>query len=98
MGNYRSPKSQHNVLKHNILQCWKADNSELETAIRLKCLSASIKKIEIRMAETCWNYIFRPSRAPNYIVFRRIRSKFKLIQALMHVFVTYKNEADQNIH
>ena len=34
MGNGRSPESQHNVLRFHILQCSKADDSELETAIR----------------------------------------------------------------
>ena len=48
------------------------------------------------MAEGIWeNYIFRHSRAANSIVSGGIRSKFKLIQAFMHVLVTYKNKKDQ---
>ena len=39
--------------------------------------------------------MFRPSRTANSIVSGRIRSKFKLIKAFMHVLVTYKNEGDK---
>ena len=42
--------------------------------------------------KTCRSCIFRPSRAANSIVSGWIRSIFKLIQAFMHVLVTYKNE------
>ena len=48
------------------------------------------------MAEKTWgNYIFPASRVANSIVSVGIRSKFKQIQAFMHVLVTYKNEEVQ---
>ena len=47
------------------------------------------------MGEKTWGTIFRTSRAANSIISGGIRSEFKLIQAFMHVLVTYKNEEDQ---
>ena len=38
--------------------------------------------------------IFRPSREANYVVKSWTWSKFKLIQAFMHVLVTCKNVED----
>ena len=65
MGNDSSPGSQHNVWRHHNL----GFSNELETVIRkiqtlkILCqfwLSASIKKIWIKIAEeTWWNYIFQ---------------------------------------
>ena len=53
-----------------------------------------LKKSELKWPKNTWGN-FRSSRAANSIVSGGIRSKFKLIQALIHVLVTYKNEEDQ---
>ena len=48
------------------------------------------------MAEKTWgNFIIRSPRAAYSLVSVGIRLKFKVMQAFMHVFVTYKNEEDQ---
>ena len=45
------------------------------------------------MDEKTWrDYICRPWRSANSLASGGIRSKFKIIQALMRIFVTYKNE------
>ena len=53
------------------------------------------KRFELKWPRPVIIFIFRPSRAPNSIVCGGIRSKLKLIKALMHGFVTYNKEEDK---
>ena len=79
MSNDCSPESQHNVWRHNNLQCSKADNSELETVtmnlfknIRhyacstyLQVSKRSEQKLQRKPGESV---VFRCSRAATFLV------------------------------
>ena len=104
MDNDRSPVSQHNVgetIFYNV-QRKVTQNLKQRSGLNLSTIYYAssaylqvLKKSELKWPKTWGNYIFPPSRVANSIVSGGVRSKFKQIQAFMHVLVTYINEAVQ---
>ena len=90
------PDAQGQLTPQSLVRSGRISNpSEM---LWMSSLPASMKKIRSKMKALEWSQhytaIFRRARAHNSGVGVGIWPKFELIQALMHVLVTCKNEDD----
>ena len=90
------PDAQGQLTPESLVRSGRISNSS--EILWMSLLPASMKKIRSKMKALEWSRhyraIFRRARADNSGVGVSIWPKFKLIQALMHVLVTCKNEDD----
>ena len=102
MGNDRSPVSHHNVWRDYIFIMQRQVTLNLKLRLGLNSNTryyAGSAYLQVlndlnKNPENLGKLYFRHSMAANSIVSGRLRSKFKLIQAFMVVFVTCKNDED----